>query len=72
MLRKLLLPVVLLAIEPTLAHAAVKTKVVTYEYEGVKLKGFLAWDDAAEESAGILVVHEWWGLNAYARAGPSS
>src|SRR5947207_10381510 len=52
----------------SLARAEVKTKTVTYEYDGVTLKGFLAWDDAAKgKRPGVLVVHEWWGLNDYAR-----
>lgn len=50
------------------ASAAVVTKVVEYEYDGTKLKGFLAHDDAVKEKRpGVLVVHEWWGLNDYAR-----
>jgi dienelactone hydrolase len=50
------------------AEAAVVTKVVEYEYDGVKLKGFLASDDAVKEKRpGVLVVHEWWGLNEYAQ-----
>lgn len=50
------------------ARAEVKTKTVTYECDGVKLKGYLAWDDAAQgKRPGVLVVHEWWGLNDYAR-----
>lgn len=50
------------------ASAAVKTKVIEYEYDGTKLKGFLAYDDAAKEKRpGVLVVHEWWGLNDYAK-----
>lgn len=49
-------------------RADVKTQTITYEYDGVTLKSYLAWDDAARgKRPGILVVHEWWGLNAYAR-----
>jgi dienelactone hydrolase len=50
------------------AHAAVKSKVIGYEYDGVPLKGYLAYDDAATgKRPGVLVLHEWWGLNDYAR-----
>ena len=50
------------------AQAAVTTKVVEYEYDGTKLKGVLAYDDAVKEKRpGVLVVHEWWGLNEYAK-----
>lgn len=50
------------------AQAAVVTKVVEYEFDGIKLKGFLAHDDAVKEKRpGVLVVHEWWGLNEYAK-----
>ena len=51
-----------------LAPAAVVTKVIDYEYDGTKLQGFLAYDDATKEKRpGVLVVHEWWGLNDYAK-----
>ncbi|MBA4067012.1 MAG: dienelactone hydrolase family protein [Isosphaera sp.] len=50
------------------APAAVVTKTVEYEHDGAKLKGFLAYDDAAKEKRpGVLVVHEWWGLDEYAK-----
>ena len=50
------------------SQAAVVTKTVEYEFDGVKLKGFLAHDDAVKEKRpGVLVVHEWWGLNAHAK-----
>lgn len=49
-------------------QAAVVTKVVEYDADGTKLKGFLAYDDAAKgKLPGVVVVHEWWGLDDYAR-----
>jgi dienelactone hydrolase len=50
------------------ARAAVQTKAVEYEYEGTKLKGHLFWDDAVKgKRPGVLVVHEFWGLDDYAK-----
>jgi dienelactone hydrolase len=50
------------------APAAVVTKVVDYEHDGTKLKGFLAYDDASKDKRpGVLVFPEWWGLNDYAK-----
>lgn len=57
---------VLLAV--TTVEAAVQTKQVTYKHGDLDCHGFLAWDDAIEgPRPGVLVVHEWWGLDAYAR-----
>ena len=58
----------LLAVLAASANAAVKSRVVEYEANGVALQGYLAWDDAAKgKRPGVIVVHEWWGHNAHAR-----
>lgn len=46
----------------------VKTETVRYEVGGTEFDGFLAYDAAREgPRPGVLVVHEWWGHNEYAR-----
>ena len=51
------------------AQAAVKTETVEYKDGDVTLKGYLAYDDAKPgKRPGVLVIHEWWGLNEYAKS----
>jgi dienelactone hydrolase len=52
-----------------LAQAAIKTQQIDYQSaDGSKLVGYYAYDDAiADKRPGIIVVHEWWGLNDYAK-----
>ncbi len=46
----------------------VETKEITYSGGGVLMKGYLAYDANKEgKLPGVLVVHEWWGHNEYAR-----
>ncbi len=51
------------------AAAAVRTETVAYRAGDTALQGFVAWDDAvAGPRPGVVVVHEWYGLNDFARA----
>jgi len=44
------------------------TKEVSYTANGTTLKGFLAYDENIKGvRPGVIVVHEWWGHNDYAR-----
>lgn len=48
--------------------AAVRGEDVSYQHNGVVMKGYIAWDDAVKgRRPGVLVVHEWWGHDNYAR-----
>ncbi len=50
------------------AQAAVQGREVSYKADGTTLKGYIAYDDAVKgKRPGVLVVHEWWGHNEYAR-----
>ncbi len=50
------------------ADAAVKTKEIKYSADGKTFTGYMAFDDAVTgKRPGVIVVHEWWGHNDYAR-----
>ncbi len=63
-----LLLCLLLAIFATSAFAKVTGREVEYRSGETVLKGYLADNPALEgKRPAVLVVHEWWGLNDYAR-----
>jgi dienelactone hydrolase len=48
--------------------SALVTKEITYSGGGVTMKGYLAYNDSIEgQRPGVIVVHEFWGLNDHAR-----
>ncbi len=57
-----------LIIDASVARAEIHSEVVNYKIAGQPFQGYLSYDDAkAGKRPGVLVVHEWWGHNAYAR-----
>jgi dienelactone hydrolase len=66
-MRHLLFAVMVMTMTSSLM-GAIQVEKVQYEADGKVLQGYLAYDSAAKEKRhGVLVVHEWWGLNDYAK-----
>lgn len=50
------------------AAAEIVAEQIVYQGDGRSLHGYLVYDDASDEKRpGVIVVHEWWGLNEYAK-----
>lgn len=62
-----------LALLPLLSgrlHAALVEEHPEYEHAGVKLKGYIAYDDVFSGSRpGVVIVHEWRGLDDHSKEG---
>jgi dienelactone hydrolase len=67
-MKNLLFFIALFCLNTSAALAAVQGKEISYTANGTTLKGWIAYDDSVKgKRPGVLVVHEWWGHNAYAR-----
>lgn len=67
-MRTLTLVLLFLTLTTADLSAAVQTKAIPYKHGDIQLEGSLYWDDTVSgKRPGILVVHEWWGLDGYAK-----
>lgn len=48
-------------------YADIKTEEVKYTVNGKEFTGYMAYDKSKKKRPGVLVIHEWWGHNDYAR-----
>jgi dienelactone hydrolase len=67
-MKRLFLTLLFLCYLSVPALATVVGEPVKYTAGDLTMEGFLAYDDnISEKRPGILVIHEWWGHNEYAR-----
>jgi len=46
----------------------IKRQTLSYTAGEDELKGYMAFDDESESARpGVMVIHEWWGLDDYIR-----
>jgi dienelactone hydrolase len=51
------------------ANSSIQTEEVNYPSEGRLCKGYVAYDETRKwKLPVVIIVHEWWGLNDYARS----
>jgi dienelactone hydrolase len=65
---KIILTVLLVLVMVTAGHGKVVTQTLKYQQNDTVLEGYLAYDEAVTgKRPGVLVVHEFWGLNEFAK-----
>jgi dienelactone hydrolase len=63
-----IMAVLVVLVAGSVAFAKAQTKAIAYRDGDTELEGFMAWDDSGPaKRPGVLVIHEWWGLNDYAK-----
>lgn len=68
-MKRILFAVTLLLTMSSPAAAEIKKEQVTYKSDGVSMVGHIYYDGAVSgPRPGVIVVHEWWGLNEYAHS----
>ncbi len=68
MRHSIFLAVLLTFAATSLGLAQIKTEVIDYKHREAVLEGYLAYDQSIKgPRPGVLVVHEWYGLNDYAK-----
>ena len=54
--------------EPTMKESKLKEETVTYKLDSSTRNNFVVYDENIKgKRPAVLVIHEWWGLNDYAK-----